>query len=120
MANSIFNEVKKLLSEEHAETKNPFMVNRILSFMPETCMKSNEVNQYIGRLPDWAMNLVMPKNNRRTYFKYLGRKKKKDKKLTVKIRQTFCVNEYHAAQIIEVLRASDSHPERFYALKEGE
>lgn len=100
------------------------MVNRILSFMPETCMKANEVNPYIGRLPDWAinplLNLVMPKNTRRKYFNYIGKKKKKDKKLINKIRQTFCVNEFHAKQIIETLRVANKHPERFYGLKEGE
>ena len=125
MANPFFAEVKQLLSEKHAEIKYPFMVNRILSFTPEACMKANEVNPYVGRLPDWAinplLNLVIPKNNRRTFFNYIGKKKKKkDKKLTNKIRQTFCVNEFHAKQIIEILRAANKHPERFYGLKEGE
>lgn len=119
-----FEEVKQLMATKDADVTNPFMVNRILSFAPESVLATNEVNRFLSRLPKWAINplfnLVIPKNKRRTYFKYAKKKKKRDQKLIAKIRQTFCCNEYHARQIIEVLQRENEQPERFFGLKEGE
>lgn len=119
-----FDNVKVLMEEECAEVENAFMVNRILSFAPECFLGAAAVNRHTGRLPYWAIrglfNLAIPKNANRKYFKYAKRKRVIDQKLIGKIRRAFCVNEYHAKQIIEVLRRENRQPERFFGLKEGE
>jgi len=123
MANSLFAEVKKLLTEQDVEITQPYMVNRILSFAPEACLQTHELNRFVGRLPTWAtdplFNLVIPKNARRGFFRYARKKKKYEPKLIAKICETYCVNEYHAKQIIEVLRRQNKKPESFYGLKKG-
>lgn len=112
------------MAEDDAEITNPFMVNRILSFAPETCMQANDLNQHLSRLPKWAIraffNLAIPKNKRRRFFNYAKKGKKANRKLTAKIMEAFCVNEYHAKQIIELLIRENEQPERFFGLKEGE
>ena len=119
-----FDEVKLLLSEKDAEIKNPFMVNRILSFTPEAVLQARDINNHLSRLPKWAIrplfNLVVPKSNRRWYFKYARKSKTRSKKLLEKIRTTYCVNEYHARQIMEILKRENIAPERLFGLKEGE
>lgn len=119
-----FEEVKQLMAGDDAPVTNPYMVNRILSFAPECILQVNEVNQHLSRLPKWAItplfHLAIPKTRQRKYFKYAKKKKAGSKKLMAKVRQAFCVNEYHAKQIIEVLQRENEAPERFFGLKEGE
>jgi hypothetical protein len=119
-----FENVTQLFTEDDVDIDSPFMVNRILSFIPETCTLAIRINRYSTRLPKWAikacLNLSIQKRRRRPYIHYPKRGKVKNKILRAKIRQTFCVNDYHANQIIELLKNIGEKPEQYYGLKEGE
>ena len=121
---SPFDIVKKLFTQNDVPVNSPFMVNRILSFMPETFELSIRMNRFATRLPPWAVsacyNLSIPKRRRYPYMRYAKKGKTKEVKLKAKIRRTFCVNEYHANQIIELYRKLGEKPESYYGLKEGE
>lgn len=120
-----FDIVSELITEEKVEIKSSqFMVNKILSYQPLTALTAIELNKYIGRLPYWAVdslfNTTVPKRKRRPYLYYPKREKLKEKKLRSKIRKVFCVNDFHAKQILEILRLKGHHPEKMFGLKEGE
>ncbi len=119
-----FEEAREFLRTREADIKNFYMVNRLLSCMPETCLASHHVNRYIGYLPDWALQSLFRLSFRRInnpYLRYPKKKKKsKDKKLRKKIRSAFIVNDAHADQIIKIFRAIDDEPSKHFGLKEGE
>jgi len=119
-----FDSVKQLFQEEDVEVESPFMANRILSFLPETCITAIRLNRYSTYLPRWAINacfnLCVPKRKRLPWFRYAKKSKGMNPKLTAKIRQAFCVNEYHAKQIIELYNKMDENPASYFGLKEGE
>jgi hypothetical protein len=119
-----FENVKQLFTEEDVEIDSPFMVNRIISFIPETCVTAIRLNRYSTYLPKWAItacfNLCIKKRKRNPWIHYPKRGKSKDNKLRAKIRQVFCVNDYHAEQLIELLKKMGEKPESYFGLKEGE
>jgi hypothetical protein len=119
-----FENVKQLFQEEDVKIDSPFMATRILSFIPETCITAIRLNPYSTYLPRWAINacfnLCIPKRKRLPWFHYAKRGTAKDKKLKAKIRQAFCVNDYHAKQIIELYNKMDENPASYFGLKEGE
>lgn len=119
-----FDNVSQLFTEDNVKVNTPYMVNRILSFLPETCMLAIRMNRYTTRIPQWAIdacyNLSITKRRRRPYIRYPKRRKVRDQKLQSKIQSTFNVNEFHAKQIIELLRNIGEKPENFFGLKKGE
>ena len=112
--------------KEDVEIGNEFFTNRILNHQPDTVLWSIELNKYIGRLPYWAIkklfNIGVYKKSGKPWLRYPKRKGKlKDKILRKKICKYFCVNEYHANQIIHLLKNIDNEkPERYFGLKKGE
>jgi len=120
-----FDTVKKLFKgEEEVHVDSPYMVNRILSFLPETFDLSLSMNRLNTRLPEWAVdlcyNICVPKKRTKVYLRYAKRAKVKDKKLRRKICQTFYVNERHANEIIKLVKDIGGKPETYFGLKEGE
>lgn len=119
-----FDNAKQLFQEEDVKVEAPFMVNRVLSFIPETCVTAIRLNRYSTYLPRWAtnacFNLCVPKRKRAPWIRYAKKAKVKEKKLKAKIRQAFCVNDYHAQQIIELYNKMDENPAGYFGLKAGE
>jgi hypothetical protein len=120
-----FDIVGRLFTENNVDVnKNEYMVNRILSFQPATILLSIGINKFVSRLPSWAskqlFNLGVQKQKRSPYLKYLKRGKKQNPKLLKKICWAFCCNEYHANQIISIVRKMNKLPEEYFGLKPGE
>jgi len=121
---SPFETVIELFITEDAEVPNPFLVNRILSYQPDTVLLAIEINKYMSRLPGWAIksifNIGIRKRRKRPYLNYPQKARKINKNqllLRNKISSTFCVNNNHADQIIQLLRAMGKEPEKFFGLK---
>lgn len=121
-----FNNVIKLMtSSSDVDIDNEFFINKILSYQPDTVLWSIELNNYIGRLPYWAIkklfNVGIYRKSSKPWLRYPKRKEKlKDKLLREKICKYFCVNEYHSNQIIHLLNNLGEKPERYFGLKKGE
>ena len=121
-----FDEVKALFSKEYGniEVIRPFMVVKILSFLPSTFMLSVNINEQLNGMPKWLVNKILnigvPKRNKKVYLRFPKRVKKVDVKLREKISETFCTRPYHSNQIIDLLRLQDEKPEEYFGLKEGE
>ena len=121
-----FDEVKALFSKEYGniEVIRPFMVVKILSFLPSTFMLSVSINEQLNGMPKWLVNKILnlgvPKRNKKVYLRFPKRVKKGDVKLRAKIAETFCTSPYHSNQIIDLLRLQDEKPEEYFGLKEGE
>lgn len=124
--NNPFDVVARLFTEKDVEVSNEYMTNRILSFQPATILLSIELNKFISRLPSWASKQlfnfgVVQTQKRVPYLKYLKRKKKQNPKLLRKISQAFCCNEFHAQQIIAIVRKQKGKsPESYFGLRLGE
>lgn len=120
---SPFEEAKALLTGEKVTTSAPFMVNRILSFTPMSFIHALEHNRVMGRIPKAWSDLIfqcVPTTKRAPYLKYAKKKKEKEPKLVQKVCDHFCVNKYHADQIIDILRRQGESPEALFGLKKGE
>ena len=121
-----FNNVIELLtSKNDVDIDNEFMVNKILSYQPDTVLWAIEINKYIGKIPYWAIkrlfNIGVHKKPSKPWLRYPKKKVKlKDKLLRKKICIHFCVNEYHANQIIDLLKNIGKKPERYFGLRKGE
>jgi len=123
---SPFDEVQNLItSKEEVEILNTFFVNKILSYQADNILFSIDLNRYIGRIPKWAtdklFNLGIKKRRSKPWLNYPKKDKKvKEKILQMKVCRYYCVNAYHAKQIIELLRNYGEEPEKFFGLKRGE
>lgn len=122
---SPFDTVGNLFTEKDVEIDNEYMINRILSFQPATILLSIDINKFISRLPSWAskqlFNFGVRKQKKNPYLRYLKRGKKQNPKLLRKISQVFCCNEFHAQQIISIIRGQKGKsPESYFGLRLGE
>ena len=104
-----FEETKKLITTDWLEEiKSPYMVNRILSTSPDTFVAAVKINTAIQGMSRKdappLFNLIIPKNNYAPFFHYPTKEKKKNQKLLQKISEIFCVNHYHAKQIILIYK----------------
>ena len=120
-----FEEVLNLItSKEDVEVDSPFFVNKILSYQPDSVLMAIEMNKYIGKIPKWLtdklFNLGVKKRRGKPWLNYPKKGVKKGNLLRSKICRHFCVNNYHADQIIELLRNYGEEPEKFFGLKKGE
>ena len=118
-----FDEVKQIFAGEDFKLKNPWMVNRILSYIRETLYLSIRVNQFLGRLPTWAVECIYKaciKKGSMPHINYAKIQKKKDKQLTERVSTHLCCSEHHAQQTIELLRLKGTAPEKLFGLKKGE
>lgn len=125
MKDSPFTIAAKLLTEkETTPIKDGYMINKILSYQPETLLASIKLNKFSTSLPSWAttamFNLCIPKQRGRPYLQYIKKKKEENVILLKKISQVFCCNTYHAKQITEIFRRMGKRPESFFGLKKGE
>lgn len=111
-------------SKEITPIKNGYLVNKILSYQPETLLVSARLNKFSTTLPEWAttalFNICVPKQRSGIYLQYIKKIKEKDVILLKKISQVLCCNEFHARQAIEVLRRIGEKPSSMFGLKEGE
>ena len=119
-----FTTVNRLFTEKNVPIDNGYLVNRILSFQPETLFLSTELNKYSTGLPDWAtmplFNLRIKKRKRQPYLQYIKKEKEKDVILSKKISQIFCCNKFHTKQIIDILQKMGKRPEEYFGLKKGD
>ena len=121
-----FDEVKALFSKEYGRISvvRPYMVTKILSFLPVTFPLAMQINEKANGMPkylyDMVLNIGVPKKNNRVFLKFPKRIKKEDVKLTEKISEAFCTSQYHSKQIIELLRRAGKKPEEYFGLKKGE
>lgn len=107
--NNLFTKETKVNSSSKPDSV--YMLNRFLSLRAGTFLLAYDCNRIKG-LPDWAAycmlyhSIPMSKAPRSKYPKKLTEKiTDKKKKVVVRIQQKFCVTEYHALQIIELLEA---------------
>lgn len=121
-----FDEVKALFSKEfgYLEVIRPFMVIKILSFLPSTFILAKDINERLNGMPNWLVNPILnvgvPKRKKKVYLSFPKRTKKGDVKLRQKVAETFCTSPYHTNQIIDLLRLQDEKPEEYFGLKKGE
>lgn len=121
-----FDEVKALFSKEYGKIKlvRPFMVNKLLSFLPSTFLLAKDVNEHLNGMPKYLYNMILnigvEKKEGDVYLRYPKKIKKTDEKLRQKISETFTTNYYHSNQIIDLLRKRGVNPEEYFGLKKGE
>jgi uncharacterized protein YajQ (UPF0234 family) len=120
-----FEEAQRVVTTQWLEeVQSPYMTTRILSSSPDTFVAAAMINQSVSRLPKQEVaalfNLVVPKSNRKPFFHYPKKGKAKGKKFLQKVCTTFGVNQYHARQIIEILRQHNPKPESLFGLKKDE
>jgi CTP:phosphocholine cytidylyltransferase-like protein len=119
-----FEEVKAIYTGEEIELKNVYMVNRIFSFLPQTFLISADINNYLNKLPSWAINSIyrncIPTKKSTPFIPYQKTTQKIDQKLVQKISNYLCCSDEHARQSIDVLRLQGHKPESFFGLKKGE
>lgn len=119
-----FDELKLIFVTKDFKLENPWMVNRLLSYIPETFMLSSYMNRYIGYIPAWVfietIRYCIKKRGRAPFIKYAKPKKIREKQLIRKVCSHLCCNEQHAIETIEVLRKEGYKPEQYFGLKEGE
>lgn len=120
-----FDEVKALFSKEFGNISiaRPYMVTKILSFLPVTFPLAMKINEQANGMPkylyDMIVNMGVPKRSK-VFLKFAKKIKKEDIKLQEKISETFCTSPYHSKQIIEILRRNGEKPEEYFGLKKGE
>lgn len=122
MAN-LFDEYKSLFSGSNVELSSPYMINRLLSFSAEGFPIAKECNKFIGRIPNKLLLLIYKEsiNSKKAPFvKYAKVPKLKEPKLIKNVCKTFCCNNYHAEQIIQIYRLMKIKPEKLFGLKIGE
>lgn len=123
---SIFDETKKIFLSKDFTLKNPYMVNRLLSFIPETFELATLTNRYIGKVPKWAIYAIYKncvpkyKGSDAPDLYYEGAKKAAEPLLTQKVATELCCSTLHARQTIQMLRKWGHKPEQFFGLKKGE
>ena len=123
---SIFDETKKIFLSKNFTLTNPYMVNRLLSFLPQTFVLSTLTNRYIGKIPRWAIYSIykncVPKyrGSGAPNLYYEGKKKKKEVILTQKVANHLCCSTKHAEETIATMRKCGHKPEEFFGLKKGE
>lgn len=119
-----FEEVKQVFTTKDFQLKEPWMVNRLLSYVPETFLLSASINRFMGYIPAWATietyRHCIRKRRRAPFIKYAKAKKERDKMLVKKVCSHLCCNKTHATETIEMLRVCGHKPEQFFGLKEGE
>jgi len=119
-----WDEAKRVVTDRgKLDIKSPWMVNKILSFSPVTLMDAINLNEVMGKLRPEHINLIFecfPKRNKAPFFRNIRKEKEAEPKLVEKICKHYCVNKYHADQIIDLLREQGEHPESHFGLKEGE
>lgn len=121
---SIFEDTKNIFTGRDFELSNPYMINRLLSFLPETFTLSATTNRYLSRIPVWALKAIykncVRKRRADPWLYYERAKKKEEPLLTQKVATELCCSTLHAQQTIKVLRKWGHKPETFFGLKKGE
>jgi len=119
-----FEETIRVLDGNPAPVKNLYMVNKILSFLPLTAIMSIKLNSILnGAHPDLIQKMFRcfpRKRSRYLRLNYARKKKELEPKLVERVCRQFCVNKYHADQIIDLYRLYGQEPEKFFGLKKGE
>ena len=118
-----FDTVKKLFTDNKVKIDNHFFVNILLSHIPESLLWSIEINKYLG-LPSWALDSffvagIRKRKNPPYKIPYIKKTTQKQTLLQEKISNTFCTNNKHSQQIIDLLRKQLLLPESFFGLKKG-
>ncbi|HUU89446.1 MAG TPA: hypothetical protein VMX17_17060 [Candidatus Glassbacteria bacterium] len=120
---SPFETVIELFTSEDVEVSNPFLVNRILSYQPDTVLLAIEINKYMSRLPGWAIkavfNIGIRKRRKRPYLNYPKSSKLNKNQILIrsKISKAFCANNTYADQIIKLIKKQGEEPEKYFGLK---
>lgn len=121
---NLFDEIKSVYTKDSLELTNFFMINRFISFDHPCFLAIDYINNYGGKLPDWAtkalLHTLIPKENNPPFLSYAKKKAIKNVKIVDKISEHFCCNHRHAVQILEVLRLCIDNPHLLFGLKEGE
>lgn len=122
---SLYDEFKAVCTTDNFTLTNPFMINRFLSFAPATFYIAQQVNMYSSRIPRWAVETIYRyciKMQKAPWIKYAKKNPilSKEPLLRTKISETFCCNDKHAIQTIQLLRRMGKNPESYYGLKKGE
>ncbi len=121
---SIFDDVKNIFTGIDFKLSSPYMINRLLSFVPETFVLSANVNRYLGRLPDWALKSIyyncIPKRRAAPFINYAKTPKHTDQRLVEKIEGALCCSTFHAQQVLKILQLYGHKPHEFFGLKKGE
>lgn len=118
-------EVESVFRHEIDKLKNPYRINRMLSGIPKTILLSIRVNQYIGKIPNWAIRSIYlhgikKRKSLPSSPKHYWKKKEVEPKLMQKVGTHLCCSERHAKETIELLRKLKKKPEQYFGLKKGE
>lgn len=120
---NLFDEYKQLFSSENPILKNPYMINRLLSFSKNGFSVSVNCNKYIGKIPNELLILIYKKSIKSEiapYVKYARLPKVKEPLLTKKICNLFNCGKFHAKQYIIIYRKLGIKIEEKFGLKVGE
>ena len=116
-----FETVKSIYTGEKVRLQNQFMVNKIFSYMPETFLLSTQINNYIHKLPSWAILGIykagITTRKPAPFIPYEKAVKVESPQLVKKISAHLCCSTTHALQTIELLRLQGYKPESFFGLK---
>lgn len=119
-----FDEAKAIYTGEATELNHRFMVNKILSYMPEVFLTTAEINKWVYRIPSWAIlgvyNACIKHRKSTSYIPYEKAVKLESPVLTNKISTHLCCSTDHAVQTIALLKLEGHKPESLFGLKEGE
>ena len=119
-----FEEMKQIFTGGEFDLESPFMINRLLNYVPETFLLSTEVNKYASRLPKWAIKAIykqcIPKRGNPPFIKYARKPKQEEPILIRKVCDHMCCSETSARQFLKLLRKCGHKPESFFGLKKGQ
>ena len=123
--NSPFDIASRIFIENDVEIEgNEYMLTKILSFQKSTILFSIEANKFISQLPPWAtkqlFNLGVKKQKNKPYLRYIKKGKQQSPQLIKKISQTFCCNQHHAKQIIDIVKLMKKDPAACFGLKQNQ
>ena len=98
------NDTKKNLFEDPQAMKDysSFMVNRGLSYFPDTVLYANEMNQYASIPPDWQFSFLINSIPRKKRFSKWSKKDAETKSITL-VKEYFGYSDEKAKDAVSVL-----------------
>ena len=98
------NDSKKNLFEDPQAIKDysSFMVNRGLSYFPDTVLYANEMNQYASISPDWQFSFLIYSVPKRKRFSKWSKKDKEPESITL-VKEYFGYSDEKAKDAVSVL-----------------
>lgn len=120
----LIDDMEAIFRHEVGTIKNPYIINRMMSSIPQTVLLSIRINRYIGNVPSWGIkgiyfNSIKKRKGLPSEPKHYWKKKGKDVELTKRITRHLCCSEMHAKETITLLRKMKAKPEKFFGLKKG-